>query len=152
MRRVCKTLLKLTLERDRIVTAGTRTRRIGWIDRYRENKLPDSWSTFSQQDLCIWICSYVFPVQFLFSSEGKKLVQYLEFYVRSRLGKFRDSLKTLFLESRRLLSTNITMLQYRLMIRTGSAVIIRSLNTKQEQWKWWRGYCSWKFLIRVARC
>ena len=42
-------------------------------------------------------------------------------------------IKALFLESRRLLSTNITMLQYRLMIRTGSAVIIRSLNTKQEQ-------------------
>ena len=42
-------------------------------------------------------------------------------------------IKTLFLKSRRLLSTNITMLQYRLMIQTGSTIIIRSLNTKQEQ-------------------
>ena len=48
-------------------------------------------------------------------------------------------IKTLFLKSRRLLSTNITMLQYRLMIQTGSAVIIRNLNTKQEQLKMMEG-------------
>ena len=48
-------------------------------------------------------------------------------------------IKTLFLKSRRLLSTIITMLQYRLMIQTGSAVIIRSLNTKQEQLKMMEG-------------